>query len=149
MICGRAFRKHPDTATIATPSSNADLISCDEYPFAATYESSGFPTANGGLNAAQNIDHAGLECVQTVVAKGDGIREHLYNDTTYDAPKWRALCGRSSMSNYVNTQSMQPFGVKVAKDFRLLDHDEYWVDPADARFSGCDPSQAVIKCKVN
>ncbi|MFE7792809.1 DNRLRE domain-containing protein [Streptomyces sp. NPDC057460] len=148
-ICGRAFRKHPDTATIATPSGNADPISCDEYPFAATYESSGFPTANGGLNAAQNIDYAGLECVQTVVAKGDGTREHLYNDTTYDDPKWPALCGRSSMSNYVNTQSMQPFGVKFAKDFRLLDYDEYWVDPANARFSGCDPSQAVIKCKMN
>ncbi|WP_406425066.1 hypothetical protein [Streptomyces sp. NBC_01589] len=29
------------------------------------------------------------------------------------------------MSNYVNTQSMQPFGVKFAKEFRLLDHDEY------------------------
>ncbi|MFE3586115.1 DNRLRE domain-containing protein [Streptomyces niveus] len=148
-VCGRAFRKHLDTAKVATPSGNADKISCDEFPFAATYESSGFPAANGGLNPAQNIDYAGLECVQTVVAEGDGAREHLYNDTTYDDPKWPALCGRSSMSNYVNTQAMQPFGVKFAKEFRLLDRDEYWVDPNNARFSGCDPSQAVIKCKMN
>jgi hypothetical protein len=147
-ICGRGFRKHPDTATIATPSGNPDPISCDEFPFASTYESSGFPAADGGLNAAKNPDYAGLECVQTVVAKGDGTREHLYNDTTYDDPVWPALCGRSSMSNYVNTQSMQPFGVSFAKQFRLLDRDEYWVDPDNARFASCDPSQDVIKCSM-
>jgi hypothetical protein len=27
-VCGRAFRKHNDTATIATPNGNADPISC-------------------------------------------------------------------------------------------------------------------------
>ncbi|WP_413804440.1 hypothetical protein [Streptomyces sp. OE57] len=53
------------------------------------------------------------------------------------------------MSNYINTQSMQPFGVSFAKQFRLLDYDEYWVDPANARFADCDPSKAEIKCKMN
>jgi hypothetical protein len=148
-VCGRQFRKHPDTATIATPSGNADPKSCDEFPFAASYESPGFPAARGGLNPAQNIEHAGLECVQTVVAKGSATREHLYNDTTYDDPTWPALCGRSSMSNYVNTQSMQPFGVKFAKEFRMLDYDEYWVDPANSRFASCDPNLEVVKCTMN
>ncbi|MFD8361891.1 hypothetical protein [Streptomyces hygroscopicus] len=147
-VCGRAFRKHNDTATIMTPNGNPDTISCDEFPFAATYESPGFPAANGGLNPAKNTEYAGLECVQTVVTKGDGTREHLYNDTTYDDPKWPALCGRSSMSTCINTQSMQPFGIIFAKQFRLLDKDEYWVDPANGRFADCDPSKDEIKCTM-
>ncbi|MFE2446243.1 hypothetical protein ACWDHW_45190 [Streptomyces melanosporofaciens] len=95
-MCGLAFRKHNDTGTVMTPNGNPDTISCDEFPFAATYESPGYPVANGGLNPAKN------------------------------------------------TQSMQPFGVSFAKQFRLLDKDEYWVDPANGRFADCDPSKVEI-----
>jgi hypothetical protein len=79
----------------------------------------------------------------------DATREHLNNDTTYDDPTWPALCNRSSMSNYVNTQSMQPFGAKFAKKFRVIDFDEYWVDPGNSRFADCDPSKDVIECGMN
>ncbi|MEU8727697.1 hypothetical protein [Streptomyces antimycoticus] len=34
-MCGRAFRKHNDTGTIATPNGKPDPISRDEFPFAA------------------------------------------------------------------------------------------------------------------
>ena len=69
-VCGRGFRKHNDTAKVMTPNGNPDAISCDEFPFAATYESPGFPAASGGLNPAKNSDYACLECVQTMVTKG-------------------------------------------------------------------------------
>ncbi len=52
------------------------------------------------------------------------------------------------MSTYINTQSMQPFGISFAKQFGLLDKDEYWVDPANGRFADCDPSKDEIKCQM-
>lgn len=32
---------------------------------------------------------------------------------------------------------------------RMLDKDEFWVDPGNKWFAGCDPSQDEIKCRMN
>ncbi len=61
---------------------NPDSISCDEVPFASTYESPGTPAANGGQMLAGRA--GGGECIQTVAAKVDDGSEHLLGGTRYD-----------------------------------------------------------------
>ncbi|MFB6877290.1 DNRLRE domain-containing protein [Streptomyces sp. NPDC056323] len=155
-VCGRAWRKHPQTSKhdeLVKPkpdgSRTPDSISCDEFPFAKSWESPGFPagTPYGGLNPAKNTEYAGLECVQSVTIKRDG-KDHFLNDTRYDDPKQDTICGRSSMSGYTNSGSMSAFGLRFAPEFRLLDLDAYWVDVDSARFKDCDATKDVVKCKM-
>ncbi|MFI6288471.1 DNRLRE domain-containing protein [Streptomyces sp. NPDC051018] len=137
---------HPELASTGTP----DSISCDEYPFAATYESPGMAGGAGGLMPAG--PNGGGECVQTVALKADDGTEHLVDDTRYDPPAWTEKCGRSSMSGYVNSGSMSRMGSVGTNPFpqstRLLDKDTYWVDPGTQHFEGCDPRQDVISCQM-
>lgn len=42
-------------------------------------------------------------------------------------PTWKEPCGRSSMSKWVNTRSMRPFGAFVNEQ-RLMEEDDYWLD---------------------
>ncbi|WP_257138930.1 hypothetical protein [Streptomyces sp. rh34] len=55
----------------------------------------------------------------------DTMTLHLRPDAK--APTWNEPCGRSSMSNWVNGQSMQPFGEFVGEE-RLMEDDDYWLD---------------------
>ncbi|MFJ5289442.1 DNRLRE domain-containing protein [Streptomyces sp. NPDC088348] len=155
-VCGRAWRKHRETSKhdeLVKPKPDGtrtpDSISCDEFPFAKSWESPGFPagTPYGGLNPAQNTERAGLECLQTATIKRDG-KDHFLNDTRYDDPKKETICGRSSMSGYTNSGSMSAFGLRFAPEFRLLDRDAYWVDVDAQRFKDCDATKDVVKCKM-
>ncbi|MGA5873871.1 DNRLRE domain-containing protein [Streptomyces cinereoruber] len=136
---------HPELASTGTP----DQVSCDEYPFASTYESPGMP-APDGLNPAGA--GGGGECIQTVAAKTDDGTEHLLDDTRYDAPTWAEKCGRSSMSKYVNSGSMERMGVVGNPPFplgmRLLDKDAFYVDPGNDWFDGCDATLDTVKCEM-
>ncbi|MGW7356389.1 hypothetical protein ACWGI0_06895 [Streptomyces sp. NPDC054802] len=136
---------HPELAGTGTP----DQVSCDEYPFASTYESPGMP-APEGLNPA-GVGGGG-ECIQTVAAKVYDGTEHLLDDTRYDAPTWTEKCGRSSMSKYVNSGSMERMGVvgnpPFPKGMRLLDKDAFYVDPGNDWFDGCDATQDTVKCEM-
>ncbi|MGW4825286.1 hypothetical protein ACWEP4_41965 [Streptomyces sp. NPDC004227] len=119
-------------------------LKCDEFPFSATYQSPGVPVANGGENTAGK--NGGAKCIQTVAAKADDSSEHLLDDTRYDAPAFDETCGRSSMSLKVNSGSMkaESFYEGFLKKFRIIDQDSYTVDPANERFTDCDPSQDEI-----
>ncbi|MFF2183739.1 hypothetical protein [Streptomyces sp. NPDC058155] len=65
---------------------NPDQVSCDEFPFAATYQSPGLPAGKDGkMPAGKN---GGGECIQPVAAKTDDGRDHLLDVTRYDAPTW-------------------------------------------------------------
>ncbi|WP_093849241.1 DNRLRE domain-containing protein [Streptomyces pini] len=136
---------HPELGP-GGPTPPVDSISCDEFPFSATYESPGVPSANGGrMPAGVN---GGGECIQTVAARTDDGSEHLLDDTRYDPPTWDETCGRSSMSGYVNTGSMQPFSNTFTGRFRMLDGDAYTVDPGRAWFENCDPATAELVCEM-
>ncbi|MDI9883720.1 hypothetical protein QMZ92_04725 [Streptomyces sp. HNM0645] len=65
--------------------------------------------------------------MQTYVRRhaDDTMTLHLRPDAP--APTWKELRGRSSMSNWQNTQSMRPFG-EFMKEQRLMEDDDYWVD---------------------
>ncbi|MFI1638981.1 hypothetical protein [Streptomyces fungicidicus] len=99
---------------------------------------------NGGLNEAPN---GGADCIQTVSAVADDGKTHFLDDTRYDAPSFTENCGRSSMSGDVNQGSMRPFG-EFAKAMRLLDTQDYFLDPGNAWFKGCDTSKAVLVCTM-
>jgi hypothetical protein len=92
----KRFAKHAWTFLHPELDGPDETISCDEFPFSATYQSPGVPVANGGENTAGV--NGGAECIQTVAAKVDDGSEHLLDDTRYDAPTFDETCGRSSMS---------------------------------------------------
>ncbi|MFE5021615.1 DNRLRE domain-containing protein [Streptomyces sp. NPDC056690] len=137
---------HPqDTGLVPELSSkNSDTKSCDEYPFNATYESAGMPKVEGGLNIKPVGAGQGSECIQTYAPKLPDGTWKLYDNLSEPAPTWDETCGRSSMSNNVNTQAMSAFGTKFAPEFRMLDKDTYWVKVAG--FEDCDPSADTVKC---
>ncbi|MBW1600410.1 hypothetical protein [Streptomyces sp. JJ38] len=123
-ICKRKWRTYAGTGLFTDLWGTTDSISCDEFAFANAYQSGGNPTSNGGTNP---VGYSGAECVQTYIKRNsdDTISIHLRPD--YPAPNWSEPCGRSSMSNWQNTQSMRPFGDFI-KEQRLMQDDQYWVD---------------------
>ncbi|MGV9608882.1 hypothetical protein ACWDR2_34880 [Streptomyces sp. NPDC003631] len=97
-----------------------DKQSCDELAFAATYNSAGMA---GGFNPVNSGD----ECVQTYAKRGSDGVWHLLPDLRYPLPTWSEKCGRATISNNQNTQSMRPFGQFIVRN-RLMDRDDYWLD---------------------
>ncbi|MFC8367154.1 hypothetical protein ACFUIT_04040 [Streptomyces sp. NPDC057239] len=127
LICGRLWKTYKDTGlfsdmwTLDAGEARTDSKSCDEFVFANALQSAGNTT---GPNP---VTYSGKECVQTYVRRNadDTMTLHLRPDAP--APTWKEPCGRSSMSNWQNTQSMRPFGDFI-KEQRLMEDDDYWLD---------------------
>ncbi|MFJ8111087.1 hypothetical protein [Streptomyces sp. NPDC096132] len=137
VICPRSYTYHPDT----TLRNAGDTASCDEYAFASTYQSAGMPSEMRGRNPVSSGD----ACVQTYATRiGEGTWK-LYDDDRYDPPSFNEVCGRSSMSGWQNSGSMNRFG-GFASHFRLLDADSYWVDIPG--FDGCPTAGPKIECTM-
>ncbi|WP_344287765.1 hypothetical protein [Streptomyces synnematoformans] len=133
---------NPDTTTLPEISPS-DTKSCDEFAYAASYNSGGMPTSMGGLNEVSSGD----ECVQTFATRLSEGQWRLYDDWRLPAPTWNEVCGRSAMSTWMNTASMGvAFSNGFSGKYRLLDQDEYWVDFPE--FSHCDPSPARVWCTI-
>ncbi|MFE5603185.1 hypothetical protein ACFQ8O_28850 [Streptomyces coelicoflavus] len=130
---------NPDT-TLLTKISASDKRSCDEFAYASTYNSAGMPADNDGLNPVTSGD----ACVQTYATRVKQGEWHFYDDMRQAAPTWKEVCGRSSMSNWTNTQSMRPFPSTFSQPNRLLDKDPYWMTFPE--FSGCSAGAATVKC---
>ncbi|MEU3553477.1 hypothetical protein AB0E65_04450 [Streptomyces fragilis] len=128
-ICGRQWKAYKDTGlfsdmwSLDSGKPITDLKSCDEFVFANAFQSAGNPK---GPNP---VVYSGKECVQTYLKRNadDTMTLHLRPDAP--APTWNEPCGRSSMSNWQNTQSMRPFGTFI-KEQRLMEDDDYWLDLA-------------------
>ncbi|WP_234384837.1 hypothetical protein [Streptomyces sp. MMG1121] len=133
---------NPDTTTLPgnTPKNN-DPMSCDEFSYASTYNSGGMP-APDGLNPVSSGD----QCVQTYSQRTQTDVWHFYDDMRQAAPTWKEVCARSAMSNWMNTQSMQPFPTQFTQPNRLLDRDAYWYYAPE--FAGCSATAATVKCTV-
>ncbi|MFF9899135.1 hypothetical protein [Streptomyces longispororuber] len=143
-VSGNAWAKakgHPET-TLLTDISSGDVRSCDEFAYAATYNSGGMPKSMDGLNEVASGD----ACLQTYSKRAKQGEWHLYDDDREAAPTFKEVCGRSTMSNWMNTQSMQSFPSEFSQKYRLLDKDPYWVDTPG--FEHCDATKATVKCTV-
>ncbi|MFF3327887.1 hypothetical protein [Streptomyces sp. NPDC002889] len=134
---------HPDT-TLLPEISTRDAKSCDEFAYAATYNSGGMPQTLGGLNEVSSGD----ECVQSYATRVKQGEWHLYDDERKAGPTWQESCGRSSMSGWINSGSMAGFpgAFAAAGKFHLLDEDEYWVQFPE--FEHCDASKTTVTCTV-
>ncbi|EXU61730.1 hypothetical protein Z951_45585 [Streptomyces sp. PRh5] len=134
---------HPDT-TVVTDIAPNDTASCDEFAYAASYNSGGMPTSMDGLNEVASGD----ACVQSYATRVKQGEWHLYDDERIAGPTWKEVCGRSSMSSWINTTSMASFSGAFAAGgkYHLLDADEYWVKFPE--FAHCDASKATVKCTV-
>ncbi|MFD9542941.1 hypothetical protein [Streptomyces sp. NPDC060022] len=127
LICGRQWKTYRDTGlfsdlwSLEAGAPRTDSKSCDEFAFANSAQSAGNST---GPNP---VTYSGKECVQTYVKRNadDSMTLHLRPDAP--APTWKEPCGRSSMSNWQNTQSMRPFGDFI-REQRLMEDDDYWLD---------------------
>ncbi|WLW52098.1 hypothetical protein [Streptomyces sp. YU58] len=127
VICGRQWKTYKDTGlfsdmwTLEAGAARTDAKSCDEFAFANSVQSAG---NSAGPNP---VTYSGKECVQTYVRRNadDTMTLHLRPDAP--APTWKEPCGRSSLSNWQNTQSMRPFGDFI-KEQRLMEDDDYWLD---------------------
>ncbi|MFB7556290.1 hypothetical protein [Streptomyces brevispora] len=98
-----------------------DKKSCDEFTFANSLQS------GGNVNGPNPVSYSGAECVQTYLRRNPDDTMSLNLRPDAPAPTWKEPCGRSSMSNWVNTQSMQPFGTFISVE-RLTEDDDYWLD---------------------
>ncbi|MEV0982602.1 hypothetical protein [Streptomyces sp. NPDC049915] len=135
-----AAKGHPDTTPV-TDISATDKASCDEFTFAASYNSGGMPKDMEGTNPVTSGD----QCVQSYATKlADGTWK-LYDDERKAGPTWKEVCGRSAMSGWINSTSMSRFPT-FAKQYRLLDQDLYFVRTPG--FDKCDASKAVVKCDI-
>ncbi|MFJ6573349.1 hypothetical protein ACIQNU_38650 [Streptomyces sp. NPDC091292] len=135
-----AGKGHPDTTPV-TDISPTDKPSCDEFAFAASYNSGGMPKDMEGTNPVASGD----QCVQTYATKLTDGTWRLYDDERKAGPTWREVCGRSAMSGWVNSTSMSRFSTFTSQ-FRLLDQDLYFVRTPG--FEKCDASKALVKCDI-
>ncbi|MEV7685426.1 hypothetical protein [Streptomyces bungoensis] len=126
VMCPSSWERNQSvTLSPELSSSGNDTPSCDEFAFAATYQSAGTPSSLGGTNPVASSD----ECVQTYAKRDDDGLWRLHADLRYTLPTWKEVCGRASMSNNQNTQSMALFPDFRNKN-RLMDKDDYWLDVA-------------------
>ncbi|TDC05260.1 hypothetical protein [Actinomadura bangladeshensis] len=144
VICPTGWAKtygHPETTRL-TEISSTDVASCDEFAFAASYNSGGMPATMDGLNPVTSGD----QCLQTYAKRVTQGEWHLYDDERKPAPTFQEVCGRSAMSNWMNTGSMAPFSGGFSLKYRLLDKDPYWVDTPG--FQNCDAAAVPVQCTV-
>lgn len=92
--------------------------SCDEYPFAATYQSGGMPP--------QQVAN-GKDCTQLYAMPGtDGWT--LLEDDTYDRVNtWTEICGRASIPGDENSGAANRIGLFFVPQNRMLDQDKFWL----------------------
>lgn len=126
LMCPTTWERNQSvTLSPELSSKGTDTPSCDELAFAKSYQSGGTPTSLGGTNPVGSGD----DCLQTYAMKdADGLWR-LHADLRYPLPTWKEVCGRSSMSNNQNTQSMSLFPT-FRRNYRVMDKDDYWLDVA-------------------
>ncbi|WP_405833752.1 hypothetical protein [Streptomyces sp. NBC_00105] len=144
VICPTSYTYHPDTTLLheLVSTGTPDVMSCDEYAFAGTYQSAGMPAAMQGRNPVGSGD----ECLQTVAHRVVQGTWKLSDDDRADFPGFTEKCGRSSMSQWTNGGSMNRF-YGFAQHFRLQDTDEYWVSVPG--FEHCNVTAPLARCTMS
>ncbi|MEU2247053.1 hypothetical protein [Streptomyces sp. NPDC019224] len=121
VICPRSWA-NAFSPTLVTPT---DKPNCDEFSFAATYQSAGMSKTDGGKNPSPVT--TGADCVNTVTMKDPDGKWRLHPAPGEKVPTWTETCGRSAMSGRHNQGSMNRFGSTFMYAYRVLDGDPYWL----------------------
>ncbi|MGW0968321.1 golvesin C-terminal-like domain-containing protein [Streptomyces sp. NPDC002516] len=102
---------------VSAPSGTTS--SCDEYPFAATYQSGGMPP--------QAVDN-GKQCTQLYASPLTGGGWTLLEDTTYSRVNtWDEICGRASIPGDENSGAANRIGLFFVPKNRMIDKDKFFV----------------------
>jgi hypothetical protein len=140
-ICGTAVFTPDSAITAALAPYNdpaktppyTETDSCDEYPFAATYESGAMQTGADGQ--PKSFVTTGADCVQ-------GSAMQTGNSGTFEASDWSIInvdpttvtgnpatspCIRAHVPKKLNTTLGGAVG-RFSRSNRLLDRDAYWVE---------------------
>ncbi|MFF0714367.1 golvesin C-terminal-like domain-containing protein [Streptomyces bauhiniae] len=125
VICPEGWAQNePVTLSPELSSNNNDQPSCDEFPFAASYESAAMPKTWGGKNSSPVT--SGDQCVNTRAVKGSDGKWRMVMNPNYPVPTWTESCGRAAMSLNQNSQSMSLFPT-FRRNNRVVDGDGYWL----------------------
>ena len=131
IICedGSFTRDAAITAALAPYTKNParpETDSCDEYPFAATYESGAMQTGFDGQ--PKPFVTTGADCWQgTAVQSGSsGVEAADWNVMLLDSMTTTTQCIRAHIPLTLNTSLGGAYGNFVQKQ-RLLDKDAFWV----------------------
>jgi hypothetical protein len=133
VICDGSFT--PDAAITAALAPYSDLTktppyietdSCDEYPFAGTYESGAMQTGANGQ--PKPFVTTGADCWQgTAVQSGSsGIEPADWNVMLLDSTTTTTQCIRAHIPKKLNTNLGGAYGSFVQSN-RLLDKEAFWV----------------------
>ncbi|MEV0413680.1 hypothetical protein AB0I68_23445 [Streptomyces sp. NPDC050448] len=113
----------PELAT-----SGNDIYSCDEFPFASSWQSAAIPQSWYGKNLNPlTLGEKGEKCATTVAVRGGNGVWRLIADPRANVPTWPEPCARASMSGNQNSQSMALIPT-FRRDNRVLEGDQYWLD---------------------
>ncbi|MEU0103566.1 hypothetical protein [Streptomyces sp. NPDC006267] len=124
-VCPTSWERNTNTTLSPELSTKPDTPSCDEFPFAASWQHAAIPKSWGGKNP-KNVT-SGEECLNTYAKRGTDGRWRLLPDPRSPVPTWNEPCGRASMSKNQNSLSMLPFG-NFRKEHRIIEGDDYWLD---------------------
>ncbi|ANS67650.1 hypothetical protein SLINC_5426 [Streptomyces lincolnensis] len=93
--------------------------SCDEYPFAATYQSGGMPP---------QAVATGKDCTQLYAKPLSGTGWTIQEDPTYARVNtWNEICGRASIPGDENSGAANRIGLFFVPNNRMLDKDAFYV----------------------
>jgi hypothetical protein len=94
--------------------------SCDEYPFAATYQSGGMPP---------QAVATGKDCTQLYAQPLSGSGWTILEDPTYARVNtWNEICGRASIPGDENSGAANRIGLHFVPRNRMLDKDAFYVN---------------------
>ncbi|MGW6882629.1 golvesin C-terminal-like domain-containing protein [Streptomyces goshikiensis] len=127
-ICPDSWeRSQSATLSPELATSRNDTYSCDEFPFASSWQSAAIPKAWYGKNLNPLIlGQKGDSCATTIAVRENGVWR-MKPDPRANVPTWTEPCARASMSGNQNSQSMALFPT-FRRDNRLLEGDQYWLD---------------------
>lgn len=127
VICGDGSFTADSTITAALAPYN-DTDSCDEYPFASTYESGAM--VDGADGNPKPYVTTGADCAQVTA-------NHTATTNTYEATDWSSVtvtattgnnpCIRGHIPNLLNSHVGSEYSALIRTN-RLIDKDPFWVE---------------------
>ncbi|MER5726233.1 MULTISPECIES: hypothetical protein [Streptomyces] len=99
-----------------------DVPSCDEFPFAARWQSAAIEK-DWGVQNLKDVS-SGEECLNMIATAVRTAGGASSTDPRSHVPAWTEPCGRSSMSNNQSMSYMPGW----RKQNRVLEGDNYWLE---------------------
>jgi hypothetical protein len=120
-MCDSTYTQDPAMNAALAPYGDTD--SCDEYPFAATYEN---PANSGAIKSGSEC--AQVTAVQIANPTGNNEAADWPTVTPLQTPTKAELCARGHIPLNLNKSVGGSLGNFVqGSGQRLIDHDPFWV----------------------